>query len=238
MTTRSAYEVFHQLQQLNSDSVFLLLEGRSEEALEGLARCATAIRGFLVSSAEMRSAQSIFCMESLKLRRVSLDEVMYPFDYSERVSPDNCFKLYRFVYFVDGQDSSPGPCAFRRLLATVLYNMAIISHESVHGGVRPDIVGKVRPFYELSLAMLALDSKEINTGNQFDVTPLKLALHNNLGYIYAFFYNREGTIFCQNQLWSLLTTIDQEKLHTSEYSFFRSVLPSQPQHHMSKAAAA
>lgn len=229
-------QAFGVLQQMISDAIYLILEGRAEEALQHLARCAEAIRQFLASSKDAPPAgpQVSFRKDHLTLFAVSLDEVIYPFDCSERVSPDNCFRLHRYVYLIDGTVSSPSHATFQKLLATVLYNMAVVSHESVHGGIYPSILEKTRTFYELALAMIQLGKGE----ESFDTMQLKLALYNNLGHIYGFFFNREGAMFCRNCLDIILTEAQYDGQYSDAYRFFQPVAPVLARNHMSKAPAA
>lgn len=227
-------QTFCTLQQMNSDAIYLMLEGRAEEALEYLAQCAEATRCYLSSNGTKDvEALSPQRQTPLTLFGVSLDEVIYPFDCSERVSPDNIFRLHRYVYLIDGTASSPSHSAFQKLLAMVLYNMAIISHESVQGGLYPNILEKTRTFYELALAMVHLGKEET-----FDSVPLKLALYNNLGHIYAFFFNRDGAVFCRDRLDSILTQAHGSGHSTDAFSFFLPVPPFMARNHMSKAPAA
>ena len=100
------HQNFSKLQKMNSNAIYLILEGRAEEALESFARCAEAIRVHLAKSDDNFTATKSTerRQSALKLFGVSLDEVIYPFDCSERVSPDNCFRLHRFVYLVEGEE--------------------------------------------------------------------------------------------------------------------------------------
>lgn len=232
-------QLFSGLQRMNSDAVCLLLEGRPEEALETFSRCGAAVKTVLMSHVNVGDASNtpIFSKSdnSLSLYEVSLNEVIYPIDTSERMSPENCFKLHRYVYMIDGESQSPTVSSLRVLLATVLYNMAAISHESVQDGLHCQILDKARSFYELALAILHID-RETNLSPAIDTMPLTLALTNNLGHIYAIFFNRDGALFCRDRLDFLLSSVDQNKIETGEYSFFQST--SMAQNYMSKAPAA
>ena len=231
-------QTFNSLQQMNSDAIYLILEGRSEEALEYLAQCAEATRCYLSSTKDVSAssfASSPQKQAPLTLFAVSLDEVIYPFDCSERVSPDNCFRLHRYVYLIDGVTSSPSHSTFQKLLATILYNMAVVSHESVQGGLYPKILEKARTFYELALAMVHIGKEE--SPGTFETMPLKLALYNNLGHIYAFFFNRDGAVFCRDRLDNILTHAHASGLGSDAFSFFQ-VPPFMARNHMSKAPAA
>lgn len=229
-------QAFDQLQKMSSDAVYLILEGRPEEALKSLANCADAIRFYLASVKDATPTsrrQALPTSDILSLYAVSLDEVIYPFDCSERVSPDNCFRLHRFVYLVDGETSHPTIGVFHNLLATVLYNMAAVSHESVHGGIYPKVLEKTRTFYELALAVLESEQDDAAT---FDMLPLLLALYNNLGHINAFFFQRVETIYCRNRLDALVADLQTNGYHPEAYACF---LPAAlARNHISKAPAA
>jgi hypothetical protein len=166
---------------------------------------------------------------------VSLDEVIYPFDCSERVSPDNCFRLHRFVYMLDGESSTYlTEESFRNLLATVLYNVAAICHESVHGGIHRNILEKTSTFYELALATL-----EPRADSSFDFLPLLLAIYNNLGHVSAFFFNRDKTIACRQRLDTLVSALQQKSAcHPDVYASFVPAPCVLARNHISKAPAA
>jgi len=228
-------QTFNTLQQMSSDAIYLILEGRAEEALEYLAQCAEATRCYLSNTKDVSAS----CPQNeapLKLFPVSLNEVIYNFDCSEQTSPDNCFRLHRYVYLIDGVASSTSHSAFQKLLATILYNMAVVSHESVQGGIYPNILEKTRTFYELALAMIHLDNEE--SSDTFDVMPLELALYNNLGHIYAFFFNRDGAVFCRDRVDAILTHAHGSNcLSSNAFSFFQAPA-SMARNHMFKAPAA
>lgn len=229
-------ETFDVLQRMNSDAIYLILEGRAEEALQHLARCAESVRKVLPIAKSVPTAdlQMLGGKGNLNLSAVSLDEVLYPFDYSERVSPDNFFRLHRFVYLVDGTACSPDLDAFQKLLATVLYNMAVVSHESVHGGIYPHILEKTRTFYELALSMI----QQRKNDESFNTLQLQLALYNNLGHIYGFFFNRDGAMFCRDSLDNILTQAQHSNQSCDAHRIFRRVAPVLARNHMSKAPAA
>lgn len=227
-------QTFNTLQRMSSDAVYLILEGRAEEALAYLAQCAEATRCYLSTTKDV-PVSSPQNQAPLTLFAISLNEVVYPFDCTEQVSPDNCFRLHRYVYHIDGMIASPNHSAFQKLLATILYNMAVVSHESVQGGLYPNILEKVRIFYELALAMIHLDKD--GSSLTFDATPLELALYNNLGHIYAFFFNRDGVFFCRDRLDDILSHAPASSLGSDTFVFFQA--PAfMARNHMSKAPAA
>lgn len=173
--------IFAGLQQMNNDAISLLLEGEPEASIAHLFQCASGVQSLVMTLAEPSpqanntnthddAAAAASSTTHISLEEVSLDQVIYAFDASERVSPENCFRLHRCVYMVHnnhgGCGGNPDDALYsswqlrrhistvRTLFATVMYNIAAITHESVQAGIQPHLLDRARCMYELALAAL------------------------------------------------------------------------------------
>lgn len=202
-----------------------LLQQQTEAAMVSFAHKAETLNARLV---ECRDASddhtyAIENEEASIVSQVSLDGVLNQFDWSERIAPDNSFGLNRQVYMVDGVKTRPTANDFRKLLAVVLYNMAMISRERVNGysaaGNNPDLtLESARSLYEV---VLVLDIRSSNSNTKattqtvppllhsepFDLTYLRMALYNNLGYICVFFYRSFKALYFRKTLDRMLSGV-------------------------------
>lgn len=224
----------HEVIDNNTHAIGLMLEGRQDEALElfhGTLYIAKVLFDAKVHPGlrDQRSNAEQTCVYE-----VSLDEVIYPFDCSERASPDNCFKVRRCLFAVDAMHGVNTGAALRKVLAVVTYNLGVIYHECGLACANTEMLSRSRWLYNVAIAILA--KPEDSEPRDTCMIPFEMALFNNLGHIYGVFNDREGTTNCCQRVKEMLAECGQTTLDEGVYEFFESSFI--PQSHLNKAPAA
>ena len=217
---------------MNTDAIGLMLEGRHFEALELLhSALEKAKEAFEFKSKELdvttASASAHTCVFE-----VSLDQVIYPHDCSERASPDNCFRLYRHVFAVADMHGLTAGFALRKTLAIVAYNLGMFYHECGLASANDDMIYRALSYYKVSAAVV--DSQRLAEQQDSDLIPFELALYNNLGHIHGVYSDRNGTSTCLDRVKE--TVAQFTSLGDETTAFFRSTCNSHS--HLHKAPAA
>ena len=210
---------------MNTEAIGLMLEGRQDDAL-GLFHSALnkARDAFDSRSDEFRWT----CRANATMYAVSLDEVIYPFDCSERASPDNCFRLYRHVFGLD-----PNRIPLTKSMAVITYNLGIIYHECGLTCVNDNMLQRALGFYKISIALIGAREDKRDPG----MIPFEMALYNNLGHLQGYYNDLEGVVGCLRHVKDMFAQCGGEaSLGKDAYEFFQS--RDIPQSHLHKAPAA
>jgi hypothetical protein len=229
------YEQDHErLARINTEAVSLMLEGRQDEALEKLQLYLEWAQRQAVRTTTVDLCTVPTVQESTCIYEVSLEEVIYPFDSSERVSPDNCFRFHRNLFATDSvQGATPGD-ALRKTMAVVAYNLAVIYHECGIACVNRRLLCRALHMYNAAATILG--PRHVGGSSDLAMIPLVMALHNNLGHVHAFFGNRDCASACCLGLKTLLSKTSATTLECAAYAFSHSTLL--PQSYLNKAPAA
>lgn len=173
----------------NTQAIGLMLEGKQDEALELFHRTIN-LAGHM-SEVDSDSSGS-FCLQAAPdigtdetcIYDVSLDEVIYPVDCSERTSLDNCFKVRRCLFAVDSMQGVNHGAALSKTLAIVMYNIGVIYHECGLACMNEDMLSRSLWLYNLAIAILGkLDKTSSEPACDVQMIPFEMALYNNLGHI-------------------------------------------------------
>lgn len=101
-------QAHERLARINTEAISLMLEGRQDEALKKLQVHLEWAQRQAVHATTVDPCTVSTVQESTCIYEVSLEVVIYPFDSSERVSPDNCFRFYRNVFAMESVQGTPG----------------------------------------------------------------------------------------------------------------------------------
>lgn len=226
-------KLIHQdLISMNSDAIGLMLEGRHDDALALFhGALEQAKHAFQFMSKELEMTTFTTTLETCFFE-VSLDQVIYPYDCSERASPDNCFRLYRQVFTVAETQGETAAIALGKVLAVVAYNAGLVYHECGLACSDENMISRALCLYNIAASVLGAHHM---AGNQDSaLMPFEMALYNNLGHIHGVYSDREGAASCLDRVKEIF--VQCPTLGDEATAFFRSSCSSHSYLHKAPAA--
>ena len=183
---------------MNTDAIGHMLEGRHDDALALFhSALQTAKDAFELQSKELEMTAATATAETC-IFEVSLDEVIYPHDWSERASPDNCFRLYRQVFALAETQGLTAGIALRKTLAVVAYNLGLFYHECGLACADNCMLSRALCFYNIAVSVV--EAQQVTGHRDSALFPFELALYNNLGHIHGVYSDREGASTCLHRV--------------------------------------
>ena len=207
--------------ETNSWAILQLMEGEQADAL---ALFHSALDG---SRAQMRTLgpelrESLGQPFDAAICPISLEGVVVNrgLNPSEMAAPDNYFRMYRTVFSIEGDDSESELLA-PEVTVVLLYNLAVV-HQEI-GFVTSDngAIGKAQKLYELARSVLSQAREAKRQHLSINLVELELAILNNLGHTYCFFYNYEQTVSLREALRSIVAGVSSDQLEAESLDFFK-----------------
>eukprot|EP00977_Amphora_coffeiformis_P018893 scaffold6781_cov204-Amphora_coffeaeformis.AAC.8 len=231
--------------ETNSWAILQLMEGEEADAMALFHR---ALDG---SRAQMRtlgpealgrgSSSGVVGPQPLDavIRPISLDGVVATrgTNPSEMASPDNYFRMYRTVFSIEGEDAELDVLA-PEMAVVLLYNMAVVYQEVGFATLDKAAIEKAQKLYELARSVLSQAREAKRYRLSMNLTELELAVLNNLGHTYCFFYNYELTMSLRASLSDMLEGVSTDLLEAESLDFFKRNIAQAFQRNQGTAPAA
>ena len=179
---------------MNTDAIGLMMEGRHDDALELFHDALEKAKEAFDSKKMDLEMATVTTAAQTCLYEISLDQVIYPYDCSERASPDNCFRVYRHVFAVAEMHGLTTGTVLRKTLAVVAYNMGLFYHECGLACADGYMISRALCFY--NIAVTVVQNQDLVGEQDPGLVPFELALYNNLGHVHGIYSNREGASSC------------------------------------------
>jgi hypothetical protein len=213
----------------NSCAILQLLEGNQEESVALFHRALSGARDRLhhlggFGGAPVSKAYPSTTYDAV-VCSVSLEGVIQQRKPSSVQSvPDNYFSMYRSIFSLEGDDCESEVMA-GEVTVLILYNLAVILQELGFSMANNHAINKALRLYEFAQSTLGQVKAAKDGELSLELVEVELAILTNLGHVYTYFFQYEGTMKCREALQERMAHLEEgtgtAQLEADVYQVFR-----------------